>query len=62
MQEAKAKAGGIDILVNNAGVCRDRTVKKMSLDEWHSVLDTNLDGVFFCSKQGAGTSATAGAS
>ncbi len=53
MQEAKSKAGGIDILVNNAGVCRDRTVKKMSLDEWHSVVDTNLDGVFFCAKQGA---------
>ncbi|CAN5140535.1 3-oxoacyl-[acyl-carrier-protein] reductase [soil metagenome] len=53
MQEAKAQAGGLDILVNNAGVCRDRTVKKMSLDEWHSVLDTNLDGVFFCAKYGA---------
>ena len=53
MQQTKAKAGGLDILVNNAGVCRDRTVKKMSLDEWHSVLDTNLDGVFFCAKQGA---------
>ncbi len=46
-------AGGLDILVNNAGICRDRTVKKMSLDEWHSVLETNLDGVFYCSKRGA---------
>ena len=53
MLETKSRAGGLDILVNNAGVCRDRTVKKMSLDEWHSVLDTNLDGVFFCAKQGA---------
>src|SRR6516162_3137829 len=48
MKEARAKAGEIDILVNNAGVCRDRTVKKLSLGEWHSVVDTNLDGVFFC--------------
>ena len=45
--------GGLDILVNNAGICKDRTVKKMSLDEWHSVLETNLDGVFYCSKLGA---------
>jgi 3-oxoacyl-[acyl-carrier protein] reductase len=45
--------GGLDILVNNAGVIRDRTVKKMSLEEWHTVLRTNLDGVFYCSKYGA---------
>jgi 3-oxoacyl-[acyl-carrier protein] reductase len=53
MQRVSAAAGGLDILVNNAGIVRDRTVKKMSLDEWHSVLQTNLDGVFFCSKLGA---------
>jgi 3-oxoacyl-[acyl-carrier protein] reductase len=46
-------AGGLDILVNNAGIIRDRTVKKMSPTEWHSVLETNLDGVFYCSKLGA---------
>ncbi|MFN4258223.1 MAG: SDR family oxidoreductase [Gemmataceae bacterium] len=46
-------AGGLDILVNNAGILRDRTVKKMTLDEWQSVLRTNLDGVFHCSKLGA---------
>jgi len=53
MRRVADAAGGLDILVNNAGICRDRTVKKMSLDEWHSVLDTNLDGVFYCSKLGA---------
>jgi 3-oxoacyl-[acyl-carrier protein] reductase len=46
-------AGGLDILVNNAGIIRDRTVKKMSPAEWHSVIETNLDGVFHCSKLGA---------
>jgi 3-oxoacyl-[acyl-carrier protein] reductase len=46
-------AGGLDILVNNAGILRDRTVKKMSPAEWHSVIETNLDGVFHCSKLGA---------
>jgi 3-oxoacyl-[acyl-carrier protein] reductase len=53
MKQVAEQAGGLDILVNNAGICRDRTVKKMSLDEWHSVLETNLDGVFYCSKLGA---------
>jgi 3-oxoacyl-[acyl-carrier protein] reductase len=45
--------GGLDILVNNAGIIRDRTVKKMTPGEWQSVLQTNLDGVFYCSKLGA---------
>jgi 3-oxoacyl-[acyl-carrier protein] reductase len=53
MQRVRTAAGGLDFLVNNAGIIRDRTVKRMSLDEWHSVLKTNLDGVFYCSKLGA---------
>lgn len=46
-------AGGLDILVNNAGILRDRTVKKMTVDDWRAVLATNLDGVFHCCKLGA---------
>jgi 3-oxoacyl-(acyl-carrier-protein) reductase len=38
--------GKIDILVNNAGITRDRTLAKMSDEEWDSVLQTNLDSVF----------------
>jgi 3-oxoacyl-[acyl-carrier protein] reductase len=53
MKRAAEVAGGLDILVNNAGIIRDRTVKKMTPDEWHAVLQTNLDGVFYCSKLGA---------
>src|SRR5712692_6813860 len=45
MKQVAQKAGGLDILVNNAGILRDRTVKKMSAEEWHSVIQTNLDGV-----------------
>ena len=42
----KARFGGLDILVNNAAVLRDRSVKKMSMEEWQQVIDTNLTGVF----------------
>lgn len=40
--------GKIDILVNNAAILRDKTLKKMSEDEWSSVLSVNLTGVFNC--------------
>jgi 3-oxoacyl-[acyl-carrier protein] reductase len=41
----------IDILVNNAGITRDNLVMKMSEEEFISVIDTNLLGVFHCIKQ-----------
>jgi 3-oxoacyl-[acyl-carrier protein] reductase len=53
MKRIADTCGGLDILVNNAGIVRDRTVKKMTPGEWQSVLQTNLDGVFYCSKLGA---------
>jgi 3-oxoacyl-[acyl-carrier protein] reductase len=53
MRQVRDAAGGLDVLVNNAGVLRDRTVGKMTAAEWHAVVQTNLDGVFFCSKLGA---------
>lgn len=40
----------IDILVNNAGITRDRTMRKMSDEEWTDVLSTNLNGTFFCTR------------
>ncbi len=45
---AAVELGGVDILVNNAGVGIFGTVDGMSADEWHTVIGTNLDGVFFC--------------
>lgn len=40
--------GKIDIFVNNAGILRDRTILKMSPDEWDLVLKVHLDGTFAC--------------
>lgn len=42
--------GKVDILVNNAGIVRDRTLLKMTQEEWNDVIDTNLTGVFNCTK------------
>jgi 3-oxoacyl-[acyl-carrier protein] reductase len=44
--------GGLDILVNNAGILRDRSVAKMTLDEWRDVIEVNLTGVFHGCKFG----------
>lgn len=52
MHKVRDTCGGLDILVNNAGIIRDRTLKKMTLEEWHAVIQTNLDGVFHCCKYG----------
>ncbi len=52
MRRVQSQWGPIDVLVNNAGILRDRSVAKMSLDEWRAVLDVNLNGVFYCCKFG----------
>src|SRR5205823_13984101 len=46
MMEIGDKRGGLDILVNNSGIIRDRTIKKMSMEEFESVLRVNLTGTF----------------
>jgi NAD(P)-dependent dehydrogenase (short-subunit alcohol dehydrogenase family) len=38
----------IDILVNNAGITRDKSIRKMADDDWIEVIDTNLNGTYFC--------------
>ena len=46
IEKVLADFGRIDILVNNAGITRDKTFKKMSFEEWHKVIDTNLSSAF----------------
>lgn len=42
--------GKVDILVNNAGINRDRTLKRMTFEQWNEVIQTNLSSVFNCTK------------
>lgn len=41
--------GRIDVIVNNAGITRDRSIRKMTDEDWLDVIQTNLNAVFFCS-------------
>ncbi|WP_404333888.1 3-oxoacyl-[acyl-carrier-protein] reductase [Planococcus rifietoensis] len=47
---AMKEFGSIDILVNNAGITRDNLMMRMKEDEWDDVINTNLKGVFLCTK------------
>lgn len=44
------KFGRLDILVNNAGIYRDQSVIDLAQREWDEVMDTNLKGMYLCSK------------
>lgn len=61
-EQIVADFGGLDGLVNNAGITRDallvkfrdgELISKMSLEQWQSVIDVNLTGVFLCGREAA---------
>ncbi len=53
MMEIGDKRGGLDILVNNSGIISDRTIKKMSTEEFESVVRVNLTGTFTVTQKAA---------
>ena len=46
MKQIQEKFDGLDILVNNSGIIRDRTIKKMTLEEFEGIIRVNLTGTF----------------
>ncbi|MCB5363928.1 acetoacetyl-CoA reductase [Pusillimonas sp. CC-YST705] len=50
-EKVKADIGPISVLVNNAGITRDGLFRKMSLEDWSAVMDTNLNSLFNVTKQ-----------
>jgi 3-oxoacyl-[acyl-carrier protein] reductase len=53
MKQIQDRHDGLDILVNNSGIIRDRTIKKMSMEEFESVLRVNLTGTFTVTQKAA---------
>ncbi len=45
-EEIKDKHKKVDILINNAGITKDRTLKKMTPEEWNAVINVNLTGIY----------------
>jgi hypothetical protein len=53
VDETKRVLGGIDVLINNAGFGIWKSPDILTIEEWDSVIDTNLRGVFLCSREAA---------
>lgn len=51
VKQAIDSFGRIDILVNNAGITRDNLLLRMKEEDWDAVMNTNLKGIFHCTKQ-----------
>jgi 3-oxoacyl-[acyl-carrier protein] reductase len=60
MKQIAERFGGLDVLINNSGIIRDRTMKKMTLDEFESVVRVNLAGTFNVTQKAAAILRTGG--
>jgi acetoacetyl-CoA reductase len=49
--KVKAEVGEVDVLINNAGITKDGVFRKMSPADWKAVIDTNLNSMFYVTKQ-----------
>ena len=49
--KVRAEVGEVNVLVNNAGITRDGIFRKMSPEDWKAVIDTNLNSLFFVTRQ-----------
>jgi len=54
MKQIQERHGGLDVLVNNSGIIRDRTMKKMTVEEFESVVRVNLTGTFSVTQKAGG--------
>ncbi|MCS3903053.1 acetoacetyl-CoA reductase [Methylohalomonas lacus] len=50
-EQLDKECGRVDVLVNAAGITRDSTLRKMDPENWHAVMDTNLDSIFNVTRQ-----------
>ncbi len=50
IEEVVARYGRLDILVNNAGITVDKSVRRMTPQEWNRVIEVNLNGAFYMSR------------
>jgi 3-oxoacyl-[acyl-carrier protein] reductase len=53
MKQIQEERGGLDVLVNNSGIINDRTIKKLSLDDFENVIRVNLLGTFVVTQKAA---------
>jgi 3-oxoacyl-[acyl-carrier protein] reductase len=60
MKQIQDRHGGLDIIVNNSGIISDRSIKKMSLDYFESVIRVNLTGTFIVTQKAAAILRNAG--
>ena len=50
-EKVRAEHGPADVLINNAGITRDVVFRKMTNEQWHEVIETNLNSLFHVTKQ-----------